>query len=134
MTTDVLRFEIGTATEFVAPNGKRYLRGNFEGLCFTAYPDPEREPAEGGVARWVVMASPAPGKARHVRVPAIPLPPVVETVARPSAAQRLRDAATDAIARYRAIPPGGDRLDDILAAEPYDECESDIPLMERPLI
>lgn len=135
MTNDVLRFEIGTATEFIAPNGRRYLRASFGGLSFTAYPDPDREPAAGGIARWVVIASPAPGKARHVRVPAREDASPRDVSVKPATkAELLRSAAEDAIARHGAIPTGGDPLPESLAAPASDDIEDTIALLETPVV
>lgn len=131
MSSDVLRFEIGTVTEVTASNGRRYFRGDIGGLRVTFVDEPERDPADGGRMRLSVWASPAPGKARHVRAPAVLPPPIVETVARPSAAQRLRDAADDAITRNGAIPPGGDQLHDIFPATDLEEA---MRLFETPLV
>lgn len=121
MSNDVLRFEIGTLTEFVTPAGRRYLRGDIGGLRFTVAEELDREPAPGGVARWSVVASPTPGKARHVLTPlparlAAPAGPSKVMAWNLSAAARTRAATADAIERNGALPDGGDPLDDVYPA------------------
>lgn len=110
--SDILRFEFATLTEFVAPNGARYLRGAIDGLTLTAIPEPDREPAAGGVARWSLWASPTPGRARHVRVPAIPAPqePAAHFLARPSKQERQEAAVQGVFDRYGRVLDPGDPL------------------------
>ncbi len=140
MSSDVLRFEIATLTEFVTTSGRRYLRGDIGGLRFTIAEEPEREPAAGGVARWSVVASPAPGKARHVMAPAPQgAPATTKVIMAPqmSEAARLAAAAADVIERNGAIPPQGDRIDDLFPAPaqavPDDELQAAIDLLHRPI-
>lgn len=135
MSSDVLRFEFGTLTEFRTPNGRRYLRGDIGGLRFTLIEEPDREPAAGGVMRWSVTASPAPGKARHVHVPAFEDVRARETSIKPaSKVDIVRAAAADAIARHGKIPPGGDPLPADLTAPAQNDIEDGIRLLETPLI
>lgn len=127
MTSDVLRFEFGTLTEFVAPNGKRFLRGTVDGLTLTAIPEPDREPAAGGVMRWSLWASPTPSKARNVRGP---VPAQAPAVSKPATkAQREERAVDDIRLRYGAIPARGDDVPDL-----GDPLSGDDPFaLDRPL-
>lgn len=134
MTGPVPSFEFGFFTEYVTPGGRRYLRATIGGLCFTAIPDPDRRPLPGGVMCWPIVTTPAPGRARSVRMPASPRAPVPEPTARPSDAQRLREAAADAIARNGSIPSGGDPLDDVFPAPRDPDVEDAMRLLEMPLV
>lgn len=140
MTTDRLRFEIGSVTEFTAPNGRRYFRGDIGGLRVTLVDEPDRDPAAGGQMRLSVWASPAPGKARHVRVPAPDAPPAEQEPAvfhnsrAMTKAERERAAAKDVIARHGPIPPGGDSLDDAFLPLLDPDLAEAMRALETPLI
>jgi hypothetical protein len=136
MSNDILRFEFATLTEFVAPNGARYLRGAIDGLTLTAIPEPDREPAAGGVARWSLWASPTPGRARHVKTPAIPAPPEAasHSLARPSKRERQEAAVQDILDRYGRINDLGDPLPPALPDREREPASSEEPdLLRIPL-
>lgn len=136
MTTDVLRFEFGALTEFISPSGKHYLRGEIEGMKITLLPEPDREPAQGGVMRWSVWCSPKPGKARHVRAPAVPAsePLATRAQARATAKGRQEAAVQDILDRYGRIDGAGDPLPPSLAPEVVEqEVHEDLDLLHTPL-
>jgi hypothetical protein len=134
MTGPVPSFEFGFFTEYVTPSGRRYLRATIGGLCFTAIADPDRRPLPGGVMCWPVVTTPAPGRARNIRAPASTPAQIAEPTARQSDAQRLREAAADAIARNGAILLDGDPLDDLFPAADEPDVEEAIRLFETPLV
>lgn len=125
MSNDVLRFEVGTATEFETLGGQRYIRGSVGGLCFTLLPKPDREPEAGGLLRYAILISPQPGKARHVVTPAPQRAPAEpKKVIAPKSTETA--GATEVIARHGAIPNGGDPLDDLFPA-PAEAAPDDVP-------
>lgn len=136
MSNDILRFEFGTLTEFISPTGTRFLRGEIEGMKITLIPEPLREPAQDGVMRWSVWASPAPGRARHVKPPAIPAPDqsAVSASARPSQKARQQAAVEDILHRYGRINDLGDPLPPALSDREREPALSEEPdLLHTPL-
>uniref|UniRef100_A0A9E7ZKJ5 Uncharacterized protein n=1 Tax=Bosea sp. NBC_00436 TaxID=2969620 RepID=A0A9E7ZKJ5_9HYPH len=125
--SDVLRFRISTMTEFLAPTGRRYLRGDVGGLRLTFVEEPGRDPADGGAIKWSAWVSPATEAAPSARHPAPARTPAFTPRKPPTKAERETGMLADVQLRMGAIPIGGD---DIPALGVQDEDD----ILSRPLV
>ncbi|MBN9439360.1 hypothetical protein [Bosea sp. (in: a-proteobacteria)] len=133
---DGVAVEIAELGEYVAPNGRRYLRADLDGVRVTLIQEPGREPADGGVMRYSAWISPAPRKARNIMHPA-PSGALAEPnkvmAWNSSVAARTRAATSEAIERNGALPDGGDPLDDVYPTAD-GEFRAAVDLLNTPVI